>query len=300
MAPEPFSRGRARFEGWYCKHQNETDTISFIPAFHVDEFGQKSASIQVITNSSSWFAEYPEGEFELNRRPFCARIGDSMFSELGADVHINIKGLKLSGTLEYGDMVRPESDIMGPFRFVPFMQCRHGILSLCHEVNGKLMINGRTLAFKNGRGYIETDRGRSFPSEYAWTQCSWGDSPPAGLMLAVADIPFGGGSFMGCIGSVYYRGREYRLATYRLAKLLRFSEDEICVKQGNLALEVNLLGKNPQKLRAPDNGGLTRTIHESASCRVRYRFWVNERAVFDFVSDRASFEYVREKQGKSN
>ena len=73
--------------------------------------------------------------------------------------------------------------------------------------------------FSNGSGYIETDRGHSFPRKYLWTQCLW-DGPKCGsLMLAIATIPLPVGGFTGCICSIFYGVREYRLATYRGVKI---------------------------------------------------------------------------------
>ena len=47
------------FEGWYLKHQSGKESLSFIPAFHIDEEGNRSASIQVITNDESFYTEFP-------------------------------------------------------------------------------------------------------------------------------------------------------------------------------------------------------------------------------------------------
>lgn len=64
------------------------------------------------------------------------------------------------------------SDIMGPFRFLPGMECSHGVISMGHSLEGKLDLNGKRIDFSGGTGYVETDRGRSFPSAYLWTQCT--------------------------------------------------------------------------------------------------------------------------------
>ena len=62
---------------------------------------------------------------------------------------------------------------MGPFRFLPGMECSHGVISMGHALEGTLTLNGAVLDFAGGTGYVETDRGRSFPSAYLWTQCAW-------------------------------------------------------------------------------------------------------------------------------
>ena len=45
------NKRKARFEGWYFKHQNAHHTVAFIPGYHVDESGNASAFIQVITEN---------------------------------------------------------------------------------------------------------------------------------------------------------------------------------------------------------------------------------------------------------
>ena len=107
---------------------------------------------------------------------------------------------------------------MGPFRYVPFMQCRHSVFSMRHPVDGILSINGTPYEFQNAIGYMEGDRGYSFPTKYAWTQCSF---PDGALMLSIAEIPFGGFHFTGIIGIVHLRRKEYRLATYLGAKAVK-------------------------------------------------------------------------------
>ena len=74
--------------------------------------------------------------------------------------------LSLHGTVRCGPFTPLRSDIMGPFRFLPTMECAHGILSMAHPLEDSVTLNGKTLDFSGGVGYIETDRGRSFPDCY--------------------------------------------------------------------------------------------------------------------------------------
>ena len=74
------------------------------------------------------------------------------------------------------------------FSYLP-MQCKHRIISMCHTLYGILKINGEAVSFENGIGYIESDRGTSFPKSYIWTQCSIPKEQPSSIVAAVADIP---------------------------------------------------------------------------------------------------------------
>ena len=291
-----FFRGTNRtgpyFEGWYFKHQNpQGQTLALIPAFHIDRDGRRTASLQVISKDQAWWLEYPEAQLKISRQPFQVQIGQSSFGRQGIDLHIQQDNLSLYSSLRYSPLTALRSDIMGPFRFFAGMQCTHGVISMGHSLSGALELNGEHLDFSDGIGYIETDRGRSFPDKYLWTQCVW-DGPERGsLMLAIATIPLPVGGFTGCICSVFYGDKEYRLATYRGARIAKWFPSGAVVRQGKYHLEVELLNEQRQALRAPVEGRMERTIHESLCAEVRYRFWHGDHLLFQHTDSNASFEY---------
>lgn len=280
------------FEGWYFKHQGPRgQTLALIPAFHIDPGGRLGASLQVLARDRAWWLEYPADQFLLSRRPLQVRLGQSVFSERGLDLHIQREDLSLRGSLGYGPLTPLKSDIMGPFRLFGGMQCAHGVVSMGHRLTGALELNGEKLDLTGGLGYMESDRGRSFPDAYLWTQCLWGGPEGGSLMLAIATIPLPVGGFTGCICSVLTGGREYRLATYRGAGIERWSPTGAVIRQGRYRLAAELLSQRQQPLRAPVEGKMERTIHESLCAQVRYRFWRGDELLFQHTDANASFEY---------
>ena len=177
---------------------------------------------------------------------------------------------------------------MGPFKYIPFMQCRHSVYSMRHQVSGNLTINNQHINFQSGIGYMEGDCGTSFPSRYIWTQCFFGNGS---LMLSAADIPILGLNFTGIIGIIYLNGKEYRIATYLGAKICEIDSSSITVVQGSYKLNAKLIKNNAHSLAAPDNGKMNRIIHESASCKAYYKFSYKNKILCEFISDRASFEF---------
>ncbi len=115
-------------------------------------------------------------------------------------------------------------------------------------------------------------------------------------MLSVADIPLAGIDFTGVIGAVLWQGKEYRMATYLGARVVRIQKNRVRVIQGNLELDVRLLKASERPLKAPAKGNMVRTIHESASCRAFYRFCKKGCVLFAFETDRASFEFEYPEQ----
>lgn len=284
------------FEGWYFKCQTARgEVLALIPAFHISREGQRSASLQVITEGGSWWLEYPDAEFRAAEDRFEIHMGQNVFCRTGAGLHVERDGLSLHGTLRCGPFTPLRSDIMGPFRFVPGMECSHGIISMGHPLYGTVSVNGRPMDFSGGTGYVETDRGRSFPSAYLWTQCVW---QGGSLMLSIAKIPMGLGGFTGCICALRCRGREYRLATYRGARVERWSGAGATIRQGKYRLTVEILENNGRPLRAPVEGRMDRTIRESLRAKARYRFWEGKTLLLDHTDCSAGFEYAEDDKRK--
>ena len=134
------------FEGWYLKHQSKGGkSLALIPAFHRDSAGRPSASLQIISDSRSWWLEYPETQFWASKEQLEIRLGRSRFHRHGVDVSICRDGLSLQGKLQYAPFTPLKSDIMGPFRFLGEMQCVHGVISIGHSLTGALSLNRETI-----------------------------------------------------------------------------------------------------------------------------------------------------------
>ncbi|MGN1224948.1 MAG: tocopherol cyclase family protein [Ruminococcus sp.] len=273
------------FKGWYFKCSNKNKTIAFIPAFHQSNY-EKTASLQMITDNAVFNIPFHSLQYQEN--PLAIKIGENVFSEKGIQLNMKYDKLSANGVLHLYDISPIRYDIMGPFKFIPFMQCKHSVYSMQHQIDGQITLNGQQYIFKNGIGYMEGDCGSSFPKKYIWTQCHFNNDS---LMLSVADIPLSGFHFTGIIGVILLNGKEYRIATYLGSKVKHIGKNSVTVKQGDYQLTAKLLLKNSQPLAAPSHGLMNRTIHESASCKAYYQFLYKGKALFEFISDRASFEF---------
>lgn len=273
------------FYGWYLKCQSDTQALAVIPAVH--QVGRKrTCSIQIITNNDVWTINFPADAYRRVGRKIT--IGKNHFGESGIQMAVHTPEVSVQGKLDFGPLSPLKYDIMGPFKFVPFMECRHSVWSMRHSVSGTIHINGQAYSFQNAWGYWEGDQGRSFPKEYLWTQCCFDGGS---LMLSVADIPIAGFHFTGVIGFVLWKGKEYRLATYLGVGAVQIQDRTVRIVQGNMELEARLLKAAARPLKAPTKGDMARTIHESAACRAFYRFKKEGCTLFEFETDMASFEY---------
>lgn len=261
------------FEGTYYKHQKGSHTLCLICGrYGADRF------IQVITNHTSYQLPFTQG---------------NQFTSQGIRLDIHTEALTLTGQLSYHQLTPIRYDIMGPFRYFP-MECSHGIVSMRHQITGAVVLNGEEFDFTGGIGYIETDRGVSFPSSYLWVQAN-DFSRPCSIMASVARIPFWGAHFQGCICVVYDQGREYRLATYLGGKALCCNDRRLVLHQGKLRLEIEIGSREGHLLQAPSRGGMNRTITEAAAIPARFRFFRKGQLLFDLSSRQTSFEYEMEQ-----
>ncbi len=285
------------FYGWYFKCQSKTQTLAIIPAFHQSNHRQ-SCSIQVITEDHSFHVPFSAFHLHKKQKEYFLKINENTFSKKGITINIHTEKLKMSGCLMFDDFHTLKYDIMGPFCYVPFMECRHSVFSMRHTVNGIVTINGEVYRFENAVGYMEGDRGISFPKNYIWTQCFFRN---LSIMLSVAEIPVNflpfckKRTFTGLIGVIAWNKKEYRFATYLGAKVRKIEGGLVIIEQGNYRLSVQLLEPVLHSLYAPKNGEMFRVIKENTSCRARYCLENKEKTIFSFETDKASFEYEYEK-----
>lgn len=288
------------FEGWYFKNTGIDSSISFIPGIHIEN-GKKSAFIQIITNYSSYYISYPFSEFQFSYEPFSINIGNNFFSLDKITIDIQDKDISISGELVYNNHIKIRKsifspNIMGPFSFIPFMECNHAILSMKHEITGFLTINNKDYNFNNGIGYIEKDWGSSFPTSYVWTQANNFEKQNVSFFLSVATIPLSFFSFTGFICTLILDGKEYRFATYNGSKIIKYNTSQnnfnIKLKSKNYILHIYSNNKDSFSLKAPRCGSMNKEIYESINSNIYICLSQNENILFEGESTNAGLEIV--------
>ena len=152
------------------------------------------------------------------------------------------------------------------------MQCYHGILSMNHSIQGQLEINNQKIDFTGGRGYIEKDWGRSFPSGYIWMQSNHFSEPNISLKSSIAKIPWLGSSFVGFIAGVWLRDRLIEFTTYNFTRLRHSSVDEkkveVVMENFRHKLEIIAYRSKSTSLVSPIQGMMDGRIEESMTSRI--------------------------------
>ena len=293
---------KAYFEGWYFKNINPTDGISFIPGININN-NEKKAFIQIITNESSYFVNYDIKDFTFSFAPFYIKIKNNIFSK--EEININIiddsQNLNIQGKIKYLNSKNINTNflypnIMGPFSYIPFMECNHAILSMQNEVYGLININNKKIYFNNDIGYIEKDWGCSFPKSYIWCQGNNFQNSKTSFMLSIADIPFKLFNFQGIICALIINNREYKFTTYNNTKLIKYdithNSLEICLKKGYYSLNIHSTYDISQKLSAPQKGKMNKDIFETINATITITLKKKNKIIFCDTSMHCGLEIV--------
>ena len=310
LHPDFFQGSRQKkkyFEGWYfkCISKDRQHALAIIPGMAIDPHGLPHAFIQVInaTSGKTYYFRFPYGQFGSSENSFSVRIGENRFDAKGILVNIQSAEGHMSGKLVFTDAHPfPTSwhnpGIMGPFSFIPFMECYHVVIHLFHTLQGTLELDGEALDFTGGTGYIEKDYGHSFPSSYVWLQASHFDAGIASFVFSKACIPFLWRKIPGFFAYFTdFNGLSCRFATYNRSRLNCWQVDpinrtcsgELTGPSGTLRFEAQMSGGG--KLRAPVDGLMDREIIESITASVRVTVSdTHGRTLFQGVSSEAGME----------
>ena len=277
-----FAKKPPYFEGWYYKlvSIDEESKLAIIPGVYLAPDEENNHCFVQVFDSNELevrYHRYPFSAFQASRDSFEVKIGPNTFSRDGITLAIDDETGRLHGRLEFADLnpwpVRTFSPgAMGWFAWVPMMECYHGVVSMDHRINGQLVLDDKVLDFSGGRGYIEKDWGKQFPSAWIWGQSNHFDLPGVSLMLSVAVIPWVGRSFGGFIIGLLHEGVLHRFATYKRGKIETLSiEDthvDLVVKNSTHRLHIRALRVEGGLLQAPTTVEMDRRIIETLNAQL--------------------------------
>ena len=156
---------------------------------------------------------------------------------------------------------------MGWYSFVPFMECKHGVVSMGHSLSGGLQIGDQYVDFSGGTGYIEKDWGGSFPESWIWLHCNTFNNTQASFTFSVAKIPWLGPYFIGFISYLRLEDRIINFSTWSKARIekLEYNSKTLNLRLANkkYLLEIVAINNQAGQLKAPVKGSMTRIIKET-------------------------------------
>jgi hypothetical protein len=307
--PEAYQGSRRKhryFEGWYSKVVSEdlSEAWSFIFGIaRAAPGGIDSSFMQIIEGRTArtWWFETEAADFEASAHRFFVRVGDSTLSHEGMTLNVGTGSDRLLGQIRFlcpqptpSRLFSP--GIMGWYGLLPFMECKHGLVSLDHGLEGGFEIGGRRVELDGGRGYIEKDWGSSMPSNWIWTQSNNFGRAGDSLMFSIATVPWLGSCFPGfiCVGRL--GGRSLLEATYTGARVLRLEVDDgqirVIMERKRERVELVMSRTRGGILRAPSYGSFTRRIAESVDATLSVRWSLGADVLYEGSARKAGLEIV--------
>jgi hypothetical protein len=296
---------RNYFEGWYFKHvsADKAQVWSFIPGVSLTR-GTGHSFIQVLNGMTgeAQVHEYGLSEFSASSRELDISLGQSTFTMEGMTLEIINESHQIAGHVSYASpefypstLINP--GIMGWYSFVPFMECKHGIVSMHHKLSGGLQINGQYVDFEGGTGYIEKDWGSSFPESWIWLHCNTFDSTQSSFTFSVAKIPWLGSYFIGFISYLQLEGRFINFSTWSKARIekLEYLNNTVHIRLSNkkYLLEIEAINNQSGQLKAPVKGSMTRMIKETVDATIQLKLSDHSgKVLFQDRGSRAGMELI--------
>ena len=285
-APRRLARGGGVFEGWYLKLVDAAgrQPLALIPGVFLGE--DPHAFVQLLDGRAGTAAyhRFPLDRFRASADRFEVTIGANRFDRGGLrlDLPAAASGAvpALRGEVRFGawrpwPVTRLSPGIMGPYSFVPFMECNHGILSLDHALEGRFEFGADSIDYTGGRGYVEKDWGRSFPAGYVWTHSNHFERPGVSLTAAVAIIPWLTGAFRGFIIGCLVDGELHRFTTYTGSVLEQLEMDDthlrLRIRNRTHRLAVDARKQDGALLHAPYEKQMIERVAETMTSEVDVR-----------------------------
>jgi hypothetical protein len=185
---------------------------------------------------------------------------------------------------------------MGPYSFVPFMECYHGILSMNHTISGIISHNGIDISFDGGKGYMEKDWGHSFPKAYIWMQSNHFSKPNISIKSSIAIIPWLKSSFIGHIAGILIDDKLIEFTTYNGTKVnsCEITKKNVVIEMENKSykLNINAYREKATTLAAPISGFMNGRIDESMNAKINVRLFnkKTKKNIFEDIGYSAGIE----------
>jgi len=311
--PEFFQGNKKKdryFEGWYYKlvTADQKVSIAFIPGISINQ-KDPHTFVQVFVSKDddlkTYYFRFNTDDFVYSHDQFQVQIKDNLFTLQEVNVSLDHELMSVRGAIHLDHHIGLnknlyQPNIMGPFAYIPFMECNHGVISMMSHLKGNLTINNETYDFENGKAYIEKDWGKSFPKAYIWLQSNHFTNEKTSLMFSYATIPFMGMSFKGLIVNLIYNQKEYRFATYNHTKIIYKEIDKnhisFTLKKGRYKLQVYAEKEHDIELKSPSLGLMNQTIKEGLSGFIKLKLFDKNQLVYEDEGLNAGIEIMMKEQ----
>ncbi|GEK90872.1 tocopherol cyclase family protein [Alkalibacterium kapii] len=274
------------FEGWYVKASDPKKefTLALIPGVALFDAEECFVQYNLVYKGKTLSGKitFPIEEFTVVKDPYSILMPSFVLSKNSVKAHLKDDKIDLMLDLSFGEFLPLDKSlyspsIMGPFEYLK-MPCAHDVISMRHKVSGTIVLNGESITIASGMGYLEKDRGSTFPNKYVWGQSNiFKEKEQCSVFLSVAEIDLSIINFMGTIAVFHDGEKEHRFATYLGANAeVKVAADQqsyvVKIKDAKKSLTAEVSLKNGDKLIAPMKNNMDYAIKETVKATISLVF----------------------------
>ena len=282
------------FEGWYQRLVDEDKNINYSIIFAITKNElDPHAFIQVfdgVKNESKYYRFESSDFYYLKDTVF---IKDNFLSL--NSLYLKTNDLEISVLFSELRKLKKlffNNSAMSFLSRFP-LECFQEVITMDGLFNGEMTIENESQHI-SGKTYLEKSYGSKFPQKWIWIQGNHFNKDVS-LSFSHGMIPFLKWKIKGFMTVLNYNGKEYRFASYNLARMKIIkrtaSQVEIVIKKRRYKLIINAKLINPTKLIGPsDNGKMDLIVYESISSLVTLTFYKGRKIIFDTMGRSIGFE----------
>ena len=292
--------GKNHFENWYFKlvDSKKENTLGILVGVQTSRQGDE-VFIQVIGSeiNDNICVNYPLQSVKSKETEI--QIGDNYLGLQQMTLDIQKEGFKLKGEIIFSNHKEIKQSLwipglMGPYKYLPFLESYHEVVSLQHTLMGSLWINDKQINFNEGKGYIEKDWGKAFPNVWLWAQCNHFKRQDMALMIGVARLPIFFDYYTCFAIPIYYKDQLEIFSNYNgghIAKLYRYKGYvHLIVTQKNKILDIKIYGSDEISCVPSRSSHMIRDVHACDTAKIEISITENGKTVFEEIGTLCELE----------
>lgn len=270
-------RNPSYFIGWYQKFSTDEGYIcAIISGFIKEKNKSPKGFVQFLDNlnQTSTYSIYNFNECAIDVQKQEIKIGNHTISQ--KRTQIQTKELKVDFQFTTGHSPHLfkgiGKNILGPLHYVPFVECKHAIISTESTFKGTIT-NGLHINNIEGKCYKEKDWGQSFPEEYIWIHSNSFENPFISFQFAYAKpkwLLFRPTTYIGFIKlenkTITLNGIGKSNIQF---KCMNNRKIELTLQKKEAIINIQLTSGLATQLKAPNEGEMKKIINQSLDSKLK-------------------------------
>lgn len=288
------------FENWYFRlvDANKEKVVEILVGKSMGEKGTE-AFIQIMGEGieEPICMTYPVEKMINTQKGI--QIEENSFGAEGIELNLSSEKFSLKGEMSFHHhkMLKQSfwlPGLMGPFKYLPFLESYHEVICLDHVIMGNLVLNEKTLSFDKGKGYIEKDWGKTFPKVWVWAQCNHFEKHDMAVMIGIARVPIFLEYHTGFAIPIFYNDKLEVFSNYRggqIAKLYRYKGYiHLIVTQKNMVLDIKIYGSDEISCTTSRSTHMIRDVYSCEQSKIEIKMMKDNQVIFEDIGQWCALE----------